>query len=201
MWIQDCREACHWMQQYFTSPITERLATIATNDHLIVVNTNHITADGGFIVKAIEHALDETGIPNLREKIPIQDSVAFKTEIERAERKKPVIHPNTEFTSFKFDVNDAHLVKRSPIQIHFDDEIQFENLSCFDKKSNKLKYMNELLWTAITMNLNAMSMNLEGSSYKRQPLCLPVIVDSRKFVDDQSKINWRNTNCIIQKMT
>lgn len=29
-------------------------------------------------------------------------------------------------------------------------------------------------------------MNKEGSSYKKQPLALPIIVDTRKFADDQS---------------
>lgn len=194
MWIQDCKEACHWIEKNCTSPITNRLATIATNDHIIAINSNHIAADSGFIVNAINHALDDD-IPNPKEKdVPIPDSVAFKTEIERSEKNKPYIHPNTNFTSFPFDVNDPHLVKQSPIQIHFDDEIPFENLTCYDHKLKKPKQMNELLWTAITMNLNAMSLNLEGN--KKQKLCLPIIVDTRKFSDDQSKINWRNANCI-----
>lgn len=200
MWIQDCKEACHWMDQFCTAPITERLTTIATNDHIIAINSNHIVADSSFIVNAIDHALDDNILqsnPNLQDELtPIQDSVAFKSEIERAERNKPSIHPNASFTSFQFDVNDQHLVKKSPIQIHFDDEIPFENLTCYDKKLKKPKQMNELLWTEITMNLNAMSLNLEGNKYQNQPLCLPIIVDTRKLADDQLKINWRNANCI-----
>lgn len=205
MWIQDCREACHWIEQFHTSPITDRLTTIAFNDNVIAINTNHIAADGGFVINAINHALDndildafpsDQSLSREEKIVPIQDSVAFKAEIERAEKNKPNIHSNKKFTSFPFDVNDSHLVKKEPIQIHFDDEIPFEELTCYDTKLKKPKYMNEFLWTAVTMNLNAMAKNFEGHSYKRQPLSLPIIVDTRKFADDQSKINWRNTNCI-----
>lgn len=52
------------------------------------------------------------------------------------------------------------------------------------------------MWTAITINQKAMAKNLEGNSYKKQPLSLPIIVDVRKFADSQSKINWINMNCL-----
>lgn len=41
-----------------------------------------------------------------------------------------------------------------------------------------------------------MAMNKEGSSYKKQPLALPIIVDIRKFADDQSNFFWRYTKCV-----
>lgn len=186
-------------------PITDRLTTIASNDRLIVINTNHDVSDSGFIMNAVEHCLDDDimsvftqdkDISKEEAMVPIPDSVAFKAEIERAERKKPKLHPNEICTSYPFDVNDEHFVSQKPIQIHFDDELPIETLTCYDKKSKKPKQMNELIWTAITMNQNAMAKNIEGSYYKRQPLAIPTIVDTRRFADDQSKLNWRNTNCV-----
>ncbi|KAK8849330.1 hypothetical protein M9Y10_018702 [Tritrichomonas musculus] len=205
MWIQDCKAACHWIEQNGTFPVDKRLTTIASNDRIVVVSTNHIAADSGFIMNAVEHSLDDDIVnayksdENLspdEKMVPIPDSIAFKTEIERAERVKPNLHPNKLITSFPYDVNTKYLVDHSPKEIHFDDEIPIENLTCFDKKSKKPKQMNELLWTGITINQNAMAKIKEGSSYKRQPLALPIIVDTRKFADDPSKLNWRNTNCV-----
>lgn len=204
MWIQVTNGACHFMDQFNTSPITNRLTTIAYNDHIVVVNTNRALADNGFIRNAIEHALDDDILsafksePDLTEEekmLPIHESAAFKEEIERAERNKPELHPNDKLTSFPYDINDPHLVNKMPVQIHLDSVIPFGQLTCFDKKSKEPKQLDELMWTAIAINQNAMAMNVEGNSYKKQPLSLRTIVDVRKYADDQSKINWRNANC------
>ena len=205
MWIQDCRTACNWIDENINIPVTERLTTIASNDRIIVVHSNHDVSDSGFILNAIDHCLDDDIVnafyvdPNLsadEKLVPIRESIAFQTEIERAEKNKPLLHPYPDCTSFPYDVNDPHFAKKCPVQIHYDDEIPIEELTCFDKKTKRPKQMNELLWTAITMNQYAMAINKEGSSHKKQPLSLPIIVDTRKFKDDQSKVNWRYTNCV-----
>lgn len=206
MWIQDCKTACDWMNENYNLPVTERLTTIASNNRIIVVNSNHNVSDSGFILNAVEHCLDDNILdafytdPNLspEEKlVPIRESVAFKTEIDRAERKSPQLHPYPTCTSFPYDINDDRFAKREPVSLHFDDQISIEKLVCYDKKLKRPKQMNELLWTAITMNQLAMAINKEGSqTNKNQPLSLPIIVDTRKFKDDQSKVNWRYTNCV-----
>ena len=203
IWIQDCKTACNWMDNNYKLPVSDRLTTIASNDRIVVVNSNHVVSDSGFILNALDHCLDDDILkafyvdPNLSSEeklVPIRESVAFKTEIERAEANKPALHPYSTCTSFPYDINDPHFVNQEPVQINFNDEIPVENLTCYDKKLNRPKQMNELLWTAISMNQLAMAINKGGD--KNQPLSLPIIVDTRKFKDDQSKINWRYTNCV-----
>lgn len=205
MWIQDCKTACDWIYDNYTLPINERLTTIASNDRIVVVNSNHNVSDSGFILQSVEYCLDEDIVKALPEYayhlseeeklVPIRESVAFKTEIGRAEKNKPVLHPYQHCTSFPYNIQDARFVSHCPTNIHYDDEIPVEKLTCFNQKANRPKQMSELLWTAITMSQYAMSLNLEGAR-RKQKLSLPIIVDTRKFVDDPSQINWRYTNCV-----
>lgn len=167
MWIQVANGACHFMDQFKTSSITNRLTTIAFNDHIVVVNTNRALADNIFIRNAIEHALDDEILSafnsdqNLYKDesiVPIEETVAFQNEINRSEKNKPELHPNEKLTSFRYDINDPHLAKKMPAQIHLDNIIPFGQLTCFDKKDKKPKQLDELMWTAITINQNAMAM-------------------------------------------
>lgn len=205
MWIQDCKVACNWIYDNYTLPINERLTTIASNDRIVVVNSNHNVSDSGFIVEAIKHCLDDDilnayqnynyYLSDDEKSVPLQESVAFQNEIERAEKNKPILHHYVHCTSFPYNIQDPHFVNHCPTNINYDDEIPFEKLTCYDKKSKKLKQLDELICTAITMSQYAMSLNLEGSHYHKQPLSLPITIDARKYADDPSQINWQYANC------
>ena len=191
-WIQDCKTACDWIYQNHSLPIDKGLATIAANDRIVVINSSHNTSDSGFILKAIKHCLDDD-IGNLENfKYPMPESVAFKNEIARAEKNNPHITPMKELTSFLYDKNDPHFSTDPPVKMNIDDCIPVEKLTCYDSKLKRPKGLTELIWTAITMSVSAMGYK----DFGEQDLGLPIIIDTRKFSDDPTKLNWSLTQAV-----
>ena len=47
--INSCMDAVTWAQQKTTPDFSKRLGTISANDRFVVVNLNHVAADGGYI--------------------------------------------------------------------------------------------------------------------------------------------------------
>lgn len=205
-WIQNCKTACDWMNENYTLPISTRLATIAYNDNMVAIVSNHDLSDSGFILRAIEHCFDKDILKSpennsLSEKeqdellAPIRESIAFKDEMEAAE-KNPKLHPYTDCTSYKYDIKDPHFEKSNPAALSYHDEIPAEKMTNYDKKKKRPIHMNELMWTAITISQYAMALNVEKGVPRKQILSLPIIIDSRKFMKDPSKVDWRYCNCV-----
>ncbi|OHT06705.1 hypothetical protein TRFO_25165 [Tritrichomonas foetus] len=190
-YIQSVRTACDWMFKNHSLPIDQRLASIAANDSIVVINTNHNCGDSGFILKALKHCLDDD-LGFTDHKCPISESAGFKNEIERAEKVKPPIFPYNECTSIVYDKNDPHFdTDNLPPEV-IETAIPAEQLACYDFKLKRPKGLTEHIWIATTINLAAMALKTRG----KQHLALPIIIDERKFADDPKKIDWSYTNCV-----
>ncbi|KAH0788221.1 hypothetical protein GPJ56_007849 [Histomonas meleagridis] len=185
-YIQDCRTACEWIAKNHMPKITERLATIAANDHIIVVNSSHALSDSGFLIDAINHALDD----NIKEPdFPIPTHDAFKPELEQAERVKPKLYPYNQCSHYIINMSDPHLAPKHIKPFPMDDRIPAEKLQCYVSKAKRPKSLTEALSTAISLTLNAYGNRPDA------PLALPIIFDLRRFIDP-SRVGWNFGNCV-----
>ena len=190
-WIQDCKTACDWIFENHSLPIEKGLTTIAANDSIITINTNHNVGDSGFILKSIRHCLDDS-IANVDHiKCPSLDLDVFKEERKNALKSDIKLRSAKELTSFIYDKNDPHF-SEEPTKVFMESAIPVEQLTCYDSKLKRPKGLTEQIWTAIAMNQAAMALK----DYPKQDLGLGIIIDTRKFTDDPTKIDWSLTQAV-----
>ncbi|OHT15275.1 hypothetical protein TRFO_42611 [Tritrichomonas foetus] len=201
MWIQDCHSACDWVQNH-TKPIDQTLTTISHNDSIIAINSNHNVSDGGFMLRAFKHCLDDDIGEYPFGESPLAISEAFKDELAECEKIQPELFKHSLNTCFPFDPKDPHLVPRERRNemkhVMIEDKLDTNLLQCFDKKLHRPKNLTESIMMAMSLTLSTFNnYNCDHESLSKQidRLGLTMVYDLRRFTNPQN-INWRYANAV-----
>lgn len=178
-WINDCKTACEWMSERI-KPTSEICGTIAANDRIVVVNSNHAVTDAGFCVQALNHCLDDKLGPIPEVGNVMEDQ--YKEEIVKALREKPHMVPFTQCTALKVNPNASQLVSENSPSIQITYQIPASKLQCYDHQKKRPKALTESLWASSALSIAAYS------PYPIDYLAVPVIFDLRKFC--KKTIDW-----------
>ena len=157
--INSCMDAVTWAQQKTTPDFSKRLGTISANDRFVVVNLNHVAADGGYIKNLLTTVFEDD--PSMTENLsplPLPLEHFFQKQIDEA-----VVGDVKDFdtdpliTRIMLKKKDKkHWVPHAPSQAETL-IIKANELQCYDKNKKTLKGLTESLWTSIC--LAAMSFN------------------------------------------
>lgn len=71
--IKTLSDCCDWIYHTYTPDINYSLASIATDEKRIVINSNHSLTDGGFYVSLLEELQNPNSKKYLRKKLPFQE--------------------------------------------------------------------------------------------------------------------------------
>ena len=194
-WIQEADTASIWAQNNIMTPLSTRLANIAANDNIVVVQSNHNISDGGFLLDVMKNVLADTSNLEPVSEPPLRLIEAFSTEIQNANRayeQNPNLFKKGERTIYKYDWNDPHLATPGTKQIQSKHVIHSEDLMCYDKKTKRPKSVSEAQFASLAFTMQALC-NYDPKDYK--PMGIDIIADARRFMQDKSKINWRFGQC------
>lgn len=201
-WIQDCRSANMWVFEHHTLPLFEGLATVAVNDHIIVINSSHTLSDGGFMVNALQECLSDMKDVKENKSAPLYSSDAFKSEFEDAEKKfdKKKIWPMDKLTTCKYDVNDPHLAPIGTQFIDLEEVFPVDQLACYDRAKKKPQSISEVSSIGIAMSILALNKLKNNIDYDyKQPISITSVFDVRRFSENKNKkFNYSFGNCVAQ---
>lgn len=182
--IVSCHEACDYIYDNHCPDWSQRMASIGYSDNNIaVVSTNHILADGGFLLYALDHCLDDN--IKAERKFPETVKEDFSQIFSKLKLEK---NPN-------FDIDDLSKldIKNNDIKVHikrkaesYDKVIPAKSILCYDSKQHKVIGLNDSLDSACVLSMMALSK-------KQDHFGLFNLVDYRRFLKPE-QINMRLCN-------
>lgn len=181
--ITDCKKATEYMCEYKTKPFTDGLASIGANQNIVCVNTNHVCADGGFLMYALEHCFDDN-ITNDFE-VPTTMEEAYKQQCEIIKKNPPALLRYDKLTRIKL-LDSPDLEPPGTRCRYLVDQFPASKLQCFDRKKNRPIHLSESLW-------NAMALSLAAYENISDHLALCICFDIRKYTNP-SNINFSYCN-------
>lgn len=184
--INDCKEACKWIFENHRRPVSETLTTIAANDNIVVVNSNHTAADSSFLIRAMDHCLDEDVCP-LAE-VPYVMSKAYKKQLDKAKASNVKLYPYHDCTHFTYDPKDPELTKKGTGVSYIQDEFPVEKLVCYDSKKKRPINLSAVEFSSISLACSAFNEKLPNN------FALPFVIDLKRFLEDPSKVDWSYNN-------
>lgn len=164
--IESLSDCCDWIYNTYTPNIEYALASIAADDHRIVINSNHSITDGGYFVNLLKDIQDPSKVDLFKQKSPIPRDLRtdlLKNEFDEFIRNKSKYmkhFPCYQQKDFSYlnlqevvDLPDSYnlLPKRCKAQLKCSELSPY----IFNKKTNKLNHMSEFLWTGLCMAINA----------------------------------------------
>ena len=157
--ISSCMDAVSWAQKRTTPDFSRRLGSISANDRFVVVNLNHVAADGGYIKNLLQSIfVDDPVMTEDLSPLPRPLEYFFQKQIEEADCTGVKDFDTDPFiTRATFTRSDPqHYIPHAPSQSKtvF---INADELQCYDKSRKTLKGLTESLWTSIC--LSAMTFN------------------------------------------
>lgn len=155
--LESLRHVNDWAARDLNPDYSKTLARIATDEKRLVLNINHIVADGGFFVYLIDHINDE--VPKLP-MMPTPLTKLFHDEIESS-KGDAVLAEND------LNLNIARTTKsifgNGPMTKYVNKRFPVNKLICFDENRRKCKGLTDSLWTSLS--LSAMAFNGELANF------------------------------------
>lgn len=185
-WVTDCPTACQWIYDNHHKPIEETLCTIAANDSIVVVNSNHNAADSSFLIRAMDRCLDDD-VGEIPE-VPYVMSKAYKEQIEEGMRTAPEIYSYKVCTHFTFDTTDPALMPKGTLVSYIKDEFPASQLQCYDHKKKRPVNLSAVLFTSVALACSSFEKVLPPR------FALPFVIDLKRFLKDPSKVDWSYNN-------
>lgn len=185
--ITTCQDASDYIYKYHSPDWKERIAEIGVaNNNIVVVNSNHICSDGGFVLYALKHCLDnDLGI---MPEFPWRVKEAFEDEFKKISINNPKLVTKEEMTQFDLDQNfksnDQVDIAESVIRV-----IDARSVKCYDSQRNKMMGLNDFISSMFSLALMA-------NSCEKNKFGLHVCIDYRKFLKP-SQLNLSCCNHFI----
>lgn len=201
-YLQDCHEANQWMYRHHSVPIEQCLATIAANDTIVTINSNHNLSDGGYMRYALQHALDDFSDVELPSGAPPCYNNEFKEVFEYVDKK--IDRSKLQFadseTGVKYNPKDKYL---APFGTPFADNyeiIPVTQLACYDCKTKRPKNLTESSWIGLTIALASLNcINNKMPFDFTTKLSLGAVLDCRRFIKSKENLilKYPNFNRIL----
>lgn len=181
--LSNNEELSHYMLQKHTRPFKFALGSIGVNDDCVVINCNHMVADGGYLHFIIDEISNGRDTP-LDDDYPHSAEFLFTKEISEApDDLLPADYDMklTNFLSKDRDQLNANEYARLIIT-----EFPANSLQCYNKEKKKIKGLTE----SILSNFYAAAVAYSAQSFK----CgVESCVDLRRYLKKRS---WSDT-CIF----
>ena len=189
--IQTAQAAADYMDRNHWPDFSERLAVVGCNSNIVVLSSNHICSDGGFLLHLYHSILD----PHFDEipvaKLPRCQTEIFRDEIERA--GTPALYTSPQEASsaiWKHGRGDVATENGRSLFLHW--SIPAQRLQCWDKAVGRA--------VGLTENLMALCY-LAASAYNGKftsKCCIPTCVDMRQFMRKGFGFDVGNNFVIMQ---
>ena len=188
--LSDC---CDWVYSTYTPNIESSLASIAADDHRIVVNSNHSITDGGYFVNLLKNIQDPSKSGLFEKKAPIPRDLRtdlLKDEFDEFLQNKEKYMKRLPSYKQK-DLTYLHLQEKVNLPDSYNlfqkrccAHIKCSDLSphVYNRSANKLSHMSEFLWTGLCMATNA-------KNGKHGPIGLENCMDLRRLVPKERVSN------------
>ncbi|KAK8898022.1 hypothetical protein M9Y10_000272 [Tritrichomonas musculus] len=164
--IETLSACCDWIYNTYTPNIESSLASIAADDHRIVVNSNHSITDGGYFVNLLKDIQDPSKESLFSQKAPIPKDLRtdlLKNEFDNFLKNKTKYMKNLPSYQQK-DLTYLNLQETVSLPDSYNllpkrckAELKCTELSPFiyDRQTKRLSHMSEFLWTGLCMAINA----------------------------------------------
>ena len=126
------------------------LAVVCVNDDTVVLNTNHMCADGGQFLELNKIILGKSTLPDRHLETPIPVEHAFLDDV-----LSTFGPPGTESTEIKQDKSKYKRPDPEMLVSHFRFVTDFKSFKCFDKKLNKPVNLTDHLWASLVLSASA----------------------------------------------
>ena len=149
-------EAAEWIVKNNPPKFVKSLSTIAANDQIIVINSNHLCCDGGFLSYILSH-FNEDGKAAM---FPRMIDDIFGKQLKEAP------DPSTHFVNsdtlprIKWMKNPKIGKESLTDQVYFSHPAK--ELKCYNDKTKKLHELTESLWAGLSLTLSAMENKFNG---------------------------------------
>lgn len=181
--LSNNEELSHYMLQKHTRPYKLALGSIGVNDDSIVINCNHMLADGGYLHFIIDEISQGRDTP-LEDDYPHSAEFLFNKEISEA--------PDNLLPA-DYDMKLTNFISKDRDQLNSNEyakliitEFPAESLKCYNKEKKVIKGLTE----SILSNFYAATVAYNAQSYK----CgVESCIDLRRFL---KKKTWSDT-CIF----
>lgn len=181
--LSNNEELSHYMIQKHTRPFKFALGSIGVNDNSVVINCNHMVADGGYLHFIIDEISQGRNSP-LEDDYPNSAEYLFSKEISEAEDNLLPADYDMKLTNF-LTKDHAQLNANEYARLIIT-EFPADSLKCYNKKKKVVKGLTE----AILSYFYAAAVSYGEQSYK----CgVESCIDLRRFLKKKS---WNDT-CIF----
>lgn len=164
--IKTLSECCDWIYTTYTPSFEDSLASIAADDHRIVVNSNHSISDGGYFATLLQNIQDPNYDDIFKRKAPIPHDLVsdlMKDEFEDFLKNKtkylskcPTIHQSDlTYLNIQEKVEMPDSYNLLPKRLRTSIKISELSPYIYNKKTGKVKNMSDFLWTGLCMAINA----------------------------------------------
>ena len=179
--VTDLGQLNEIMYQKYTRPLDHALASIGTNKDTIVLNINHLAADGGYLHNLFEFLKTDEDINYIPSIIPTEK--VFEKEINEYNGSLPL-----------FPVADPSLTRAIPqdqLNYHtaygmFTNNISIDAKTLMTSKINgKIKNLTEYYWASVILSVSAFNNKLKNTG-------IPTCINLRQYLN---KSDFNIGNC------
>ncbi|OHT13759.1 hypothetical protein TRFO_43267 [Tritrichomonas foetus] len=159
--ISSTNDAVNWAVDYNSPHFDQSLATISANDSIIVINSNHLCCDGGFLKYILSHFNQDSQaamFPRMIDDIfgeQMKRSPPASTHFENSDTLSRI--PWEDNKRENPELNETTWTKQIYL-IH-----PASHLKCFNKDTQKMHGLTESLWTGLSLTLSAMGNTFNGT--------------------------------------
>ena len=152
--FKNLNKACKFMSKHHQVPYDYALGSIGINDEMIVLNANHLAADGKFTSILFDYLKGDIDLP-IPDRIRDCDSV-FEKEIREAKEPLPPFMSN-DASLCRILVKDEDKLLRSNSQAmhHFSNKTDAKDLQVYDKATGSVHGLSDSFWTNIILSISA----------------------------------------------
>ncbi|KAK8839486.1 hypothetical protein M9Y10_031841 [Tritrichomonas musculus] len=187
--IKTLSDCCDWIYHTYTPDINYSLASIATDEKRIVINSNHSLTDGGFYVSLLEELQNPNSKKLFTKKAPIPG--VLRKDLLQNEFDEYMKNKGQYISHFpSYNTNDiTHLNLQETTSLPDSYNLVPKRLKCefksselspfiYDKKTGKVNHLSEYLWTGLCMAINA-----KNGEYG--PIGVETVMDFRRLLNPE----------------
>lgn len=164
--IKTLSDCCDWIYTTYTPTFEDSLASIAADDHRIVINSNHSISDGGYFATLLQNIQDPRYDDIFKKKAPIPRDLRndlLKDEFDEFLKNKKYYIDNCpsiqqgDLTYLNLQENVELPDSYNLLPKRLKASIKVSELSpyIYNKQTGKVKNMSDFLWTGLCMAINA----------------------------------------------
>ena len=182
----DLQDVNQWMYENHTPDIHDHLAEIAANDTMLVINSSHVCADGGYLASIVKNIQSRNGLPP-HPTVPGSIIELLKDHFDsvQSQNKEVKLFQSDQVTYLLNLKENPDVLETSKAHSLFK-ILKAKELSCFNQSNAKLQGLTDMMYCGLSLSLSAKNNKLGA-------LGCNTCVDFRKVIPSQ-KVSKEMTN-------